>query len=428
MLETPQESGLKWLFLDMNSFFASVEQQENPRLRNKPIAVVPMMTKGTCAIAASYEAKKYGIKTGTKIYDALRLCPDLICVPAQHDLYVRYHHRVLDEVIRHTPINKVWSIDELSSRLPPNKRNIESATAIAHAIKQGFKNNIGSCITASIGIAPNGYLGKVASDMQKPDGLVILQPAQLQEKLFTLKLTDFPGINVRMQERLRLSGITSIEQFWHLSPKHARRVWGSVDGEKFWYNLHGYDVPVQETNRSMIGHSRVLDMNLRSPDKARDVVRRLTIKAASRLRRQGFYASIIDLSVRTDEFGDTGQKFSHGMKITPAQDNFSFLSALDQLWRNMMITVRPYRLKKVSIVLHGLCLPEQITPDLFDMASPAKQTEQKKQTALSQLMDTINQKYGAEAIQLGISPKTSAGYMGTKIAFSRIPDPAEFNE
>jgi DNA polymerase-4 len=110
-----QQPGLKWLFMDLNSYFASVEQQERPELRGKPVAVVPMMTDSTCAIAASYEAKAYGIKTGTPIYEAKQMCPGLRCVLARHDLYVDYHHRILEEVVKHTPINKVWSIDELSS-------------------------------------------------------------------------------------------------------------------------------------------------------------------------------------------------------------------------------------------------------------------------------------------------------------------------
>src|SRR5688500_18535116 len=129
------EKEIKWLFMDLNSYFASVEQQDNPALRGKPVAVVPMETDYTCAIAASYEAKRYGIRTGTKIHEAKRLCPALQCVLARHDAYVRYHHLILEEVVRHTPINKVWSIDELSSRLPPGKRNQEAAMKVAMDIK-----------------------------------------------------------------------------------------------------------------------------------------------------------------------------------------------------------------------------------------------------------------------------------------------------
>lgn len=415
----------KWLFLDLNSYFASVEQQENPRLRGRPVIVVPMMTDGTCAIAASREAKQYGIKTGTKVYDAKRLYPGVACVLARHDKYVEYHHKVIDEVIKHTPINKVWSVDELSSRLPPNKRSAEAATAVALRLKAGLRANVGEVITCSIGLAPNGYLAKVATDMQKPDGLVLLEPDTMAEKLFKLKLTDLCGINVNMEARLHKAGIRSVEQFWHLNPKHARQIWGGVGGERFWYNLHGVEVPDLETNRSMVGHSRILDPDLRPVAQARLVARRLTIKAASRLRRMELYATNFDLSVRGVDQED---RWSAGLTISPSQDNFTFLGALDHLWAAMQSTFKSRNLKKVSVTMTGLCERGQITPDLFDMSSPAFQTLQKKNDKLSAAMDGLNKKFGSETVQLGISPKTSAGFVGTKIAFNRVPEMAEFSE
>lgn len=413
-----------WLFLDLNSYFASVEQQENPKLRGKPVAVVPLLTDSTCAIAASYEAKRYGIKTGTKIYEAKKICPQLVCVLAHHDTYVSYHHRILSEIIKHTPINKVCSIDELSSHLPPNKRSKDAATQLAQRLKDGLRRNIGPAITCSIGVAPNAFLAKVATDMQKPDGLVILDESNLEERLFALKLTDLPGINTRMEFRLNKAGIRSVEQFWSLSPKHARAVWGSVEGERFWYKLHGYDLPEQETQRSVVGHSRVLDPDLRRPDVAKLVARRLMIKAASRLRRIDLYATRIDLGVRTS----LGDRFGATFPCSPSQDNFAFLNALDLLWDAMIEQINPWQLKKVSVTLHGLCHRNDITPDLFDTSSKDFQKLEKKNKALSDVIDTINQKFGAESIHLGPSPTTKAGYVGTKIAFNRIPELEEFQE
>lgn len=427
------ETQLKWLFLDLNSYFASVEQQENPALRGRPVAVVPMDTDGTCAIAASYEAKAYGVKTGTKIYEAKRMCPGLKCVLAKHDLYVDYHHRVIDEVIRHVPIDKIWSIDELSSRLPQRQRNAAEATAVARRIKDGLRQNVGEAITCSIGLAPNSFLAKVASDMQKPDGLTILEPGALPGRLFDLKLTDLPGINIRMEERLRRAGIRTVEQFWNIAPKHARAIWGSVGGERFWYNLHGYEIPDQATKTSMVGHSRVLDTALRPPDMARQVARRLTIKAASRLRRNEFYATCFALSARTTD----GRRWAAEAKLSPVQDNFAFLRALEGMWHGMLWDLKnnspppggdKFLLKKISVTMTGLCRREEITPDLFDTGSEAHQKLQRRNDNLSAVIDGLNSKYGPETVQLGISPKTRAGYVGTKIAFARIPDKAEFRE
>jgi DNA polymerase-4 len=418
------DAGIKWLFLDLNSYFASVEQQDNPSLRGRPVAVVPMESDGTCAIAASYEAKAYGVKTGTKIYEAKRMCPGLVCVPARHDIYVQYHHRILEEVLNHILITKVCSVDELSSKLPNSLCDIDAARAMAQRLKEGIWRNIGPAISCSIGLAPNAFLAKIATDMQKPNGLVILQGRDLPGRLFDLELTDLPGINVRMEERLRRGGIKTIEEFWNISPKHARKVWGSVQGERFWYRLHGYDLPEIETQTSMIGHSRVLDWDLRAPDTARQVTRRLATKAASRLRRKDFYATRFVLGVRLMD----GRRWGGEMALSPAQDNFSFLKALDILWARMVAAHRPDKLKKVSVALVGLCKREEITPDLFDVSSETFQKSRQKNETLSSIIDAVNKRYGAESLTLGVSPKTKTGYVGTKIAFSRIPDQAEFWE
>jgi DNA polymerase-4 len=224
-----KEAGLKWLFFDLNSYFASVEQQERKELRGKPVAVVPMNTDSTCAIAASYEAKAYGVKTGTMIYEAKKMCPDLICVEARHELKC--------------------SIDEAAFLLIGREREQENAIKLADNIKQGIWDNVGRAINCSIGIAPNVFLAKIASDMQKPNGLTLLTDENLPERLFDLRLTDLPGINVNMERRLHKAGIYSVEKFYHLAPKQARSIWGSVNGERFWYSLHGYDLPIQETKK-----------------------------------------------------------------------------------------------------------------------------------------------------------------------------------
>ena len=105
---------LRWLYIDFNSYFASVEQELNPALRGKPVAIVPVETDATCAIAASYEAKALGIKTGTPIWEAKKICPGIICVLVQHEKYVDYHHRILKEVETHIPVTAVCSIDEVA--------------------------------------------------------------------------------------------------------------------------------------------------------------------------------------------------------------------------------------------------------------------------------------------------------------------------
>ena len=424
-----KEPGLKWLFLDLNSYFASVEQNENPQLRGRPIAVTPMDTDHTCAIAASYEAKAYGVKTGTIIRDAKRMCPGLICVPARHDIYVQYHNCIIEEIIKHAPINKIWSIDELSSRLPPSRRSADSATAIARRSKEGLWQNIGPAINCSIGVAPNSLLAKIAGEMQKPDGLTLLAQEDLPGRLLDLKLTDIPGIGVNMARRLYRAGITSMKALWNTSPKHARKIWGSVQGERMWYWLHGYDFEEPETQRNvMIGHSRVLDPELRSPEKARLMARRLLTKATMRLRRKNYFAGSISLSARTT----TNQKWRREIRLpNPAQDPFTFLEHLDTLWFEMMSEFKdfyapPPHFKKVSTILNNLRYADEITGDMMVQSYRENLRTLKKREALASALDSLQNKYQKETVTLGTPPKTLAGYVGTKIAFSRVPETEEF--
>ncbi|VAV91363.1 DNA polymerase IV [hydrothermal vent metagenome] len=429
MLNIP--TSLRWLYIDLNSYFASVEQQLQPRLRNRPMVVVPTAgTDSTCAIAASYEAKALGIKTGTMIYEARRLCPALMIVPARHDKYVDFHHRIMAEVDRHIPVTKVCSIDEAACRLIGTEQVRENAIALARRIKQGITDNVGQCLRSSIGIAPNRFLSKVASNLQKPDGLTIVEGHELPERLLHLSLRDLPGIGRKMEQRLRTAGITSLQAFWNLEPKHARRIWHSVQGERFWYALHGIEVgEPPESKRHTVGHSHVLSPRMRPRHKARIVARRLTIKAVARLRRMGYTASFYNLYVRYDFHGPRElTRWQAHLKLPPAQDNATFLRALNSLWQAMPDSGNGNRIKQVSIALYGLVHENEIMPDMFAALDDPVARTQQKNVRLSKAMDLINGKYGLDTIVIGSLPEPMSHYTGSKIAFTRIPEKAEFHE
>lgn len=418
-IQEQRDQRLEWLFLDLNSFFASAEQNENPNLIGKPVAVVPMQTDSTCAIAASYEAKSYGVKTGMKIYEAKKICPDLICIPAHHHKYVEYNNRIMDEINRHIPITKKCSIDEVACRLLKNEQSVEYVTDLTKRIKNGIKQNIGAAMGCSVGIAPSAYLAKTASNMQKPDGFTILSYDRLPGRLLDLKLTDLTGIAKNIERRLNNGGIYTIEQFWNTSPKHARKIWGSVEGERFWYKLHGTHIEMPETQTSVVGHSRVLEPKLRAPDKAYSVARYLTVKAAARLRSNRFYARKLSFSARCND----GNRWGGDRRFTPSQDNTMIVKALETMWRNMLQEMRPHSLLKISISLSDLYQKEQVTLDLFETTNTNKSAHN---TKLSKCIDALNQKYGSNTVNLGNMPDTQTSDLGTKIAFTRIPDISEF--
>jgi nucleotidyltransferase/DNA polymerase involved in DNA repair len=155
---------------------------------------VQTLTDSACAIAASYAAKAFGIKTGTLVKEARRLCPAVIPVQARHRIYIDYHERILRAVDTCVPVEKVCSIDEVVCRLMGTERQVVVARELAFKLKHALRDRVGDCLTCSIGIAPNVFLAKVGSDMQKPDGLVVITKADLPEILLGLELQEIYGI------------------------------------------------------------------------------------------------------------------------------------------------------------------------------------------------------------------------------------------
>jgi DNA polymerase IV len=287
---------IQWLFLDLNAFFASCEQQEAPALRGKPVIVVQTVTDNAVAIAASYAAKAYGIKTGTVLREARRLCTEVIPVQANHQLYTEYHERIIKAVDTCLPIEKVMSIDEMACRLMGTERQVDVARELALKVKRALCEQVGECLTCSIGIAPNVFLGKVGSDLQKPDGLVIITMDDLPDILLGLKLQDIYGIGERMEQRLHRAGIFTVDELWQASPMRLRRVWGGINGLLFHQMLHGVDIqPPSSRFAKSMGHQHVLEPDLRTRDGAADFARHLLTKAAERLRHGDYYCRRLGL-------------------------------------------------------------------------------------------------------------------------------------
>jgi DNA polymerase IV len=410
------------LFIDFNAYFASVEQELQPRLRGKPIAVVPVMTDSTCAIAASYEAKAFGIKTGTPIWEAKRKCPQLHCVLARHQVYVQFHQRIVAEVEQHLPVLKVESIDEMSCQLYGRYRGREGALEMAQQIKRAVQTKIGSCLGSSIGLSTNRFLAKVASDLKKPNGITFLPPEDMPERLSDLEITDLPGIGKNMGARLRAKGIQSIRDLYDCAPKQLRALWGSVEGERFWYALHGVELPREASEKSMVTHSHVLAPEDRPRMAAEKVSQRLLQKAASRLRGMKYRCSRLSLSVRVEH----GPRLEISAAHSSTNDSFHLMQAHAVLWQQLMLSGKqPSRLKKVSLALYELeseAAPQQL--ELFFQAAelPEKQASDAKQQKLSAVLDEVTKRFGRHALTLGLTQQQGSGFTGTKIAFNRIPE------
>src|SRR5262245_430158 len=159
---------VRYLFVDMNSYFASVEQELRPELRGLPVAVVPVEAETTSCIAASYEAKKFGVRTGTRVSEARKLCPGLRTIPARPQVYVRKHHEIIEAVESVLPVAKVLSVDEMVCRLMGDHLRYDRAVEVGRRVKRAIRERAGEWMRCSIGLGPNTLLAKVAADMQKP--------------------------------------------------------------------------------------------------------------------------------------------------------------------------------------------------------------------------------------------------------------------
>jgi DNA polymerase-4 len=419
------QAPLRWLFLDLNSYFASVEQQLQPHLRGRPVVVAPVDTDTTSAIAASYEAKAFGIRTGTPIWEAKRKCRDLLITPARHDRYVAFHDRIVAEVNRHIPVTKVWSIDEVACRLLDNENDPAFVRDLARRIKAGIAANVGPYLKCSIGVAPTRLVAKIACDMQKPDGLTVIEAHELPERLYGLALTDIPGIGARMEKRLAAKGVPSIAEFIARGPRRAGEAWGAVNGDRLWWSLAGFEVPELRTQHRSIGHSQVLSPQRRDLGAALQTARRLLLKAASRLRRGGYAAHTLVLHARIEG----GGKFAVHKHVPATQDSFGLLAGLDSLWPRLVAAAPRGLVRMVGVTLADIEPARAQQPSLFDRDDiDHALAREARLLRLSHAMDKANARLGKNAVTLGSLSGGRSDDIGAKIAFNRIPELAEFHE
>jgi DNA polymerase-4 len=392
---------LRILFLDLNSYFASCEQQEQPELRGRPIAVCPVMADTSFVIAASYEAKAFGVKTGTQIGEAKRMCPEIELVHARPPVYVAYHKKVLEVAESVLPIEEVCSIDEMRFRLIGVECEPENAVALAKKMKAAIREGVGEQMTCSVGIAPNSFLAKVGTDMQKPDGLVVLEAKDLPQKLFDLKLTDFAGINKKMQIRLNAAGIFTAQQMCEASRQELLQAFGSVVGERWYYLLRGYDLSSEKHSQKTMGHSHVLPPDLRTDDGCREVLLRLLHKAAARLRSNNLWASAMAVYVSGFK-----KSWTTRVKLPPTQDSVTLTEYFMKVWpdRDFLLP------RSVGVTFTELKPSEEVTPSLFDATAERSQ--------FNHAVDKVNQKFGKNKVFLaGMEHAKDAAT--EKIAFNK---------
>jgi DNA polymerase-4 len=385
-----------------------VEQQEEPRLRGKPLGVVPMLADTTVCIAASVEAKTFGVKTGTKVAEARRLCPAIEFIIARHELYIDYHHRAVAAVDSVVPVRAALSIDEMDCELTGRWREPARAMELARKVKATLASRVGEHLRTSIGIGPNTFIAKTASDMVKPDGLVMIEKRELPERLFDLPVRALSGVGAQMEKRLARHGIRTVRDLAARTKDELAAIWGGVGGEIMHSRIRGEPQHALESETGSISHSSVLGPARRNAQDAFAVLNRLTQKAAMRLRKAGYYAARFSIDLKYLD----GSHWRNEMRLVDTQDTVTFLHALEKLWAK-----RPK--DRRTILRVGMAYSDLVAEDVRSGSLFAAEGKSK---ALYATLDSLNARFGKQAVYFASAHK-ARDRGGLHIAFNHIPDP-----
>lgn len=393
------------MHIDLNSCFASVEQQANPLLRGKPVVVAAYAKSYGAILAPSVEAKLYGVKTGMSVRDALVLCPFLIVREADPPKYRQVHKQIGELLNDYSDHVIPKSIDEfvltLTCRGDLYGRPCDPHS-IAREIKQRIKSEIGDYLRVSIGVSTNQILAKLASGLHKPDGFDVIDSSNYLDIYKSIDLQEFCGINVRNEARLHRVGIFTPIQFYEADLQTLKSAFQSVLG-RYWYTrLRGYEVDDVDFNRRSYGQSYVLPRPM-SYDEWRPILAKLIAKAARRLREGGSYATGVGLALN---FADHTSWHTTHRGNSLMMDDASLLTSALSLYEQDS-PKKP--VKKIAVTCFGLesdsgqlsCLKDTI-----------------KQKSLVTSLDKLNDKWGEYSVTYG-SFLGSSGHVRDAIAFGK---------
>jgi len=298
------------MHIDLNSCFATIEQQANPLLRGSPVAVAAYTTPRGCILAASTEAKRFGVKTGMQVREGRELCSNLVILPSDPDKYRFVNRKLLSLLQTYRGDIEVKSIDEMVMKFQEG-----DLTSFAKEIKRRIKEEIGEWLTVSIGISTNRYLAKIASNLHKPDGLDIIWKENIEETLGSLQLEELSGIKEGNGGRLRQHGITTPLRMYAASADMLKIAFRSKIGYDWWLMLHGWESSLYDYNGTKtVGHSFALPKPYAIKDpRLHQILCQLVEKMGRRLRSYGFAACGIHISCLFADhtFWNHGEKHVH---------------------------------------------------------------------------------------------------------------------
>lgn len=464
--ELPINKDLPYIMhIDLNSCFATIEQQANRLLRNKPVGVSAYNTPHGFVIAASYDAKRKGVKLGVNNAQAKMLCPDITILTPDPSKYREAHRLFKAVLLEYSPNVVPKSIDEFILDLehsPALKRaklkilNQESHISeegckihnqamlqIATEIKLKIAESLGEYVTVNIGISTNRFLAKYAAGFDKPDGMTLIDHSNLIEKFTNMNLIDLPGINVRYRARLRIAGIFTPLDFLHADlNKLEKQVFHSINGYHWYRRLRGYEADAVDFSRKSIGHQYALPDKTTDLEKLERLLMKLCEKTGRRLRKSNYYATGIHLYLgfvsdypaydgpSSFENMHNIRSWHHGEKVYHRL--YSTQDIYLEAKRLLHSAEIPSKVKIMSVHVFGLepWDPEQL--NLFQIEESKLEGQKSKvkttefglrsvdaQKRVSDAVDEVNNRYGEFVITPGLIIEMQ-GEILDRIAFGQV--------
>lgn len=397
------------LHIDMNSYFASVEQQANPRLRDKPIGITggDRPTR-TVLSTASVEAKRLGVKTGMQIWEAKRVCPQIIIIPGDSDKYLSCTTKFLNILKDYSPYLEIFSIDEAFLELQERE-----PAAVAREIKQRLKADLGEVVTCSIGISYNKLMAKLAGSLQKPDGLVVIPNQKTAiEVLDTIELDGICGIGPRIKKRLFQMGVRDFKTLRRVPREFLLSSFKSY-GDILYNMARGVDYspvkPFYERGEvKSVGHRHTIDHDTDDPEEIKQILLKMSEMVALRLRDKKLAGKTIHCWYRSS-FHLRGVSFNPsdhlggvcpeaGMQKTSARFTGDGLEIFRSAWQVFQQIWHEEKIHMIGVSISGL---KPVRP-----ANICWLPEEKRREVILTALDKVNHKFGDFTLQRGVLLKS----------------------
>jgi len=384
------------IHLDMDAFFVSVEVRAQPELADLPVVVGGSATGRGVVAAANYEARKFGVFSAMPMANAKRLCSDLICLPVNMPLYINASKKIHEIFYRYTPEIEPLSLDEAFLDVSASEKLFGTAAEIARRIKSDIKNECQ--LIASAGVAPNKFVAKIASDVDKPDGFVVVEPGAVQDFLDPLPIKRIWGVGKKTEQQLHLLGIRTIVELRKQSPDLLTQQFGKL-GEHIYRLANGLDKRevISDAKAKSISSETTFARDIQDEEVLLATLSQLSEQVAVRLRDKSIKGKTVSIKIRFHDFRTITRS------ITLSESS----SQTRQIWQTVRqlfldaVHANATAIRLVGVSVSSFRNQETVQGDLFSSETDCQGTKATRQDSLDALSDHINQRFGKSKIHRG---------------------------